>query len=290
MLLYRAFNPLTKLALFIASRSWTLAIMRLALKPFKMRTDRPVSLGEDTLYVNSIDRLAAAFLWKLSLKAGLEARIYRDCVKPGMTVLEIGANIGFFTLLFSRLSGKAGKVIAFEPDPGNFRLLEKNIKANDRGNVLCVRKAVSDKTGPERLFRSEEHHGDHRTFDSADGRESVEIEAVAIDGFLPAGSSVDFIKMDIQGAEYSALLGMEGTIRNSARLVMLCEFSPALIRRAGASPEAMLNKLAGYGFSLKYLDEGTHSIQSASQGELLALCPGEKYLNLLLEKNTGRKG
>ena len=287
MFLSRAFNPLTKLAFYVATRSWTRRLLRLALKPFKMKKDRPVSLGEDTLYVNSIDRLAAAFLWKLSLKTGLEARIYRDSIKPGMTVLEIGANIGFFTLLFSRLAGKTGRVIAFEPDPGNFRLLEKNVKVNDRGNVLCVRKAVSDKAGAERLFRSEEHHGDHRTFDSADGREAVEIEAVAIDGFLPPGSTVDFIKMDIQGAEYSALAGMESTLRNSGRLAMLCEFSPGLIRRAGASPEALLAKLAGHGFSLKYLDEGTHSLKSASPEELLALCPGEKYLNLLLEKNTG---
>lgn len=285
-------KPLADLALFIG-----LILLRpggpakravsFALRPFKMKNDILVRRGGEKAYVNSVDRLAAALLWKYSLFSGFEERLYLDRVKAGMTVLEIGANIGFFTLLFSRLAGGAGRVISFEPDPGNFRLLEKNIEANACGNVVCVRKAVSDKTGAARLFRSEEHHGDHRIFDSSDGRGSVEIEAAAIDDFLPAGAAVDFIKLDVQGAEYAALLGMERTILTSGKLVMLCEFSPGLLIKAGAGPGEMLKKLAGYGFSLKYLDEETDSIKSATQEELLALCQGEKYLNLLLEKNPG---
>lgn len=280
----RALKPLARLAFFVASRNWTRALIRVALKPFKMKEDRAVRLGEATLYVNSIDRLVAALLWKHSLLSGDEARIYREFVKPDMTVLEIGANIGFFTLLFSKLAGPSGRVTAFEPDPGNFRLLEKNVKTNGRANVTCVRKAAAAKTGALKLFRSEEHHGDHRIFDSVDGRESVDIEAAAIDDFLPAGTVVDFIKMDIQGAEYSALLGMERTIKNSPKLVMVCEFSPDLLRKAGASPEDMLKKLSELGFAMKYLDEETHGARSASPAQLLALCPEENYLNLLLEK------
>jgi len=282
----RAFKPLAGLAMFIASRSWTRAILRVALKPFRMKEDKAVDLGGETLYVNSLDRLVAAHLWKHSLLSGHEARIYGDCVKPGMTVLEIGANIGFFTLLFSRLSGETGRVIAFEPDPGNFRLLKKNIKANGRKNTVCVGKAVSNETGTGRLFRSEEHHGDHRIFDSPDGRNSVAIETVAIDDYLTKGTTVDFIKMDIQGAEYSALLGMEKTIQNSARFVMICEFSPGLLRQAGADPEEFLKRLKALGLTINYLDEGKETIVPADAAELMGKCGEEGYLNLYLEKKS----
>ncbi len=284
MMLRLILKPLEDLALFIGSRDWTRRLARCALRPFKLKKDIRIRVGEDSLYVSSIDRLAAALLWKHSLLSGLEARIYRERVKPGMTVLEIGANIGFFTLLFSKLAGAAGKVIAFEPDPGNFRLLEKCVSANGMKNTLCVRKAVSDRTGDGLLFRSEEHHGDHRIFASADGRESVKIETAAIDDFLPAGERVDFIKMDIQGAEYSALLGMETAILRSAPLTMLCEFSPGMLRTAGADPAEFLKKLLALGFTLKYLDGRTDTAKAASPEELLGLCPGNKYLNLLLEK------
>jgi len=95
---------------------------------------------------------------------------------------------------------------------------------------------------------------------------------------------VDFIKMDIQGAEYLALQGMEKTIRNSSPLAMLCEFSPALLRKAGADPAAFLKKLEAAGFSLRYLDEEKRALVPAGAEELLGKCPGGDYLNLYLEK------
>jgi len=263
--------------------------MRAALKLFKIKRDMTVRAGEEIIYVNSLDRLVAATLWKHSLLSGFESEIYKSTVKNGMTVLEIGANIGFFTMLFAKLAGENGKVFAFEPDPDNFRLLEKNIKANNYKNAECVRKAVSKRTGTARLFISEEHHGDHRIFDSFDGRRSVEIETVAIDDFMPQGASVDFIKMDIQGAEYSALQGMERTIKNSGPLIMLCEFSPALLRKAGSSPMEFLKKLETLGFALRYLDEDKNSIVRAGAAELLGKCKGKDYLNLYLE-NKPRTG
>lgn len=237
-----------------------------------------------SLYVRTPDRLAAALLCKYSMASSLEAELYRARIKPGMTVLEIGANVGFFTLLFSGLAGEQGRVLAFEPDPSNFRLLEKSAAESGRANITCRQAAVSDRSGTLKLFISEENRGDHRVYDCGDGRGCVDVQAASIDEVLGAGGRADFIKMDIQGAEYRALLGMERTVRNSPGLAMLCEFSPGLIRKAGDSPAALLEKLSEYGFGLSYLDEGSHSLRTASPAELLALCPGEKYLNLLLEK------
>jgi len=240
-----------------------------------------------SLYVRTPDRLIAALLWKYSIPSSMEVEIYRDRIKPGMTVLEIGANVGVFTLLFSGLAGEKGRVLAFEPDPSNFRLLEKSVAENERGNIVCRQAAVSDKSGALKLYISEENRGDHRVYDSGDGRGCIDVEAVSVDEALGPGARVDFIKMDIQGAEYPALLGMADTVRNSPELVMLCEFSPGLVERSGYSPEALLLKLVEYGFSLNYLDEETRSVKSASPAELLKITPrGDKYLNLLLEKKA----
>lgn len=252
--------------------------------------DIKVSFPGYSVFVRTPDRLIAALLCKYSFPSSLEAEIYRSRVKPGMTVVEIGANVGFFTLLFSGLAGESGRVLAFEPDPSNFRLLERSARENSRGNINCRQAAVSDRAGTLKLFISEENRGDHRVYDCGAGRECVEVPAVSIDEALGPGAKADFIKMDIQGAEYPALLGMEGTVRNSPGLAMLCEFTPGLMRKCGSSPEAMLEKLREYGFSLAYLDEASHSMKSASPAELLALCPGEKYLNLLLEKDPGGAG
>lgn len=246
--------------------------------------DIEVSFPGYSLYVRAPDRLIAALLCKYSFDSSLEVELYRNRVKPGMTVLEIGANVGFYTLLFSGLAGEKGRVLAFEPDPENFRLLSKSAAGSATANITCRQAAVADKGGALKLFLSEENRGDHRVYDSGEGRGCVEVQAVSVDEALGRGARADFIKMDIQGAEYRALLGMESTVKNSPGLCMLCEFSPALVRQAGDSPEAMLQKLLEYGFSLKYLDESAHAVRSASPEELLALCPGEKYLNLLLEK------
>jgi len=246
--------------------------------------DIKVSFPGYSIFVRTPDRLIAALICKHSMPGGLEAEIYRSRVKPGMTVAEIGANVGFFTLLFSGLAGPAGRVLAFEPDPENFRLLEKNAAANGRANISCRRAAVTDKAGSLKLYLSGENRGDHRIYDCGEGRPCVEIPAVSLDGELGPGGRVDFIKMDIQGAEYKALLGMEATIRNSPSLAMLCEFTPGLIRKAGDSPEKLLEKFLECGFSLSYLDEDSRAVRPASPAGLLALCPGEKYLNLLLEK------
>lgn len=248
------------------------------------RADIAVNTKEGVVHTNSPDRLLAALLWKYRLGSSLEYSLYSSLIRPGMTVLDIGANIGFLTLLFSRLAGGTGKVIALEPDPGNFGLLRRNVEANGRLNVRCENMAAAPEEGTIRLFRSEEHHGDHRIFDSGDGRDSIEIRAASIDDLLGPGGKADFIKIDVQGAETLVLKGMGRTIRESPGLKILCEFCPYLLEKAGASPDALLDMFASYGFGVKYLDEDLHSLKPASREELKRLCPGENYLNLLLEK------
>jgi len=131
-----------------------------------------------------------------------ETELVKKEIKKGDVVLDIGANIGYYTLIYAKLVGEEGKVFAFEPDPDNFALLKKNVEINGYRNVILAQKAVSNKTGKIRLYLSEVNKGDHRIYDSHDGRKSIEIETIRLDDYFKNYNvRIDFIKMDVQGAE-----------------------------------------------------------------------------------------
>ncbi len=183
-----------------------------------------------------------------------ETRLVQRLVRPGQNVLDVGANIGYYTLLFARQVGPAGSVVSFEPDPDNRALLARNVHANGYRNVTIVPDALWETTGPLRLYISETNRGDHRVFAAEEEqRRVVEIGAVALDDFLAGGDGrgrVDFIKMDIQGAEAMALRGMRRTLAANPHLQLLSEFWPGGIRRAGGDPAAYLAALREHGFAI----------------------------------------
>ena len=218
-----------------------------------------------------------------------ERRITAEEITRGDVVVDIGANIGFFTLHFARLVGPEGHVFAFEPDPGNFRLLQQNVQENGYENVTLIPKAVSNSSGKTRLFLCDSNVGDHRIYDSpGEERTSVEIETIRLDDFL-AGSErpVDFIKMDIQGAEMLALEGMESTLRDNPTLKMLFEFWPSGLVKCGTDPEDLLAFIRRCGFRILELDDDNETVVSVENDrELLAKYPPNRvqHTNLLCER------
>ena len=144
--------------------------------------------------------------------------------------------------------------------------------------------AISDKTGKLKLFICEEHKGDHRIFDSHDGRESIEIETLRLDDFFFRNEKIDFIKMDIQGAEYLALLGMNDLIIRNEKLIIISEFSPSLLTKSGFSAEFFIDKIMSHGFKLKFINEKKKTIDPISRDDLIKLCKGENYVSLYLAR------
>jgi FkbM family methyltransferase len=210
-----------------------------------------------------------------------ETALLRTLVTPGETLLDLGANVGYYTLLLSGLA-KEGAVYAFEPDPGNFRLLTRNVELNDLHNVTLVRKAVSDFNGQARLYLAGYNQGDHRLFDSGDGRSSVCVDVVRLDDFLAdRPGRIGFVKMDIQGCEARALAGMAG-ILDTHRPDILMEFWPAGIRMSGQDPQQTLERLAERGYGIHSLDGRPAQIP----GILESLSTEEAWTNLLC---TGRR-
>lgn len=180
----------------------------------------------------------------------------RKAVRPGMTVLDVGANIGFYTLLFSKLVGKEGHVIAFEPDPLNFSHLTANTRK--LANVTACQMACAEKSQMLKLYLSDTFNVDHQTFDSGEGRAYVETKSVSIDDYLTNNEShnrkIDFIKVDVQGYDFHVIKGAVRTIEGASSLVMLGEMWPYALHKAGVRPDEYLSLLERLGFSLTFPD------------------------------------
>lgn len=123
-------------------------------------------------------------------------------IKPGSVVFDIGANIGFFSLLASRLVGTHGAVYAFEPHPRNAAILRRHVTLNHASNVTVIEAAVSDRSGQVRLMGD----GSTARVDS----QGVSVAALALDDLHDDGNirTPVVIKMDVEGAELAALKGM----------------------------------------------------------------------------------
>lgn len=216
-----------------------------------------------------------------------ETELVRKEIKRGNVVLDIGANIGYYTLIFAKLVGEDGKVFAFEPDPTNFALLKKNIEINGYKNVVLVQKAVSDKSGKIKLYLSESNEADHRIYDSRDGRKFVEIEGVKLDDYFKNyDGKIDFIKMDIQGAEGRAVQGMTDLLKKNKNIKVTSEFWPIGLKRSGVDPADYLKLLLAQGFKLYEINEQKKLLHPANIANMLKTYVPEKenYTNLLCVK------
>lgn len=158
----------------------------------------------------------------------------RKAVKEGDTVIDIGANIGYFTVLLANLVGPKGKVYAFEPDPRNFHLLERTIERNGWTHVIAEQKAVSNKAGEFLLYQSQSWSSNALT--PCEHISAVQVPVVILDDFLSDEPHIDFVKMDMDGSEPLAIQGMAELIQRSPNLQVLVEYQPGNLKRYLSNP------------------------------------------------------
>jgi len=224
--------------------------------PFLPWPDKITTSWNDIIYVPRRCPFSLLFLTEGQDSRG-STHVFRQHLGPGMTVVDIGAHIGYYTLQAARLVGKTGRVYAFEPEPQNFALLTKNIELNDYRNVVCVPQAVSSKSGTGELFVSRFSVTHSLSPDSARSSEKISIKMTSLDDFFQEAGwrPVNFIKMNIEGWEYYALKGMEKLARLSRRLNMMLEYHPDELHKAGVTPSALLNMISDMGFNYYLIDE-----------------------------------
>lgn len=253
-------------------------------KVVKSKRDFSMNVNGRLMYANSFDRLITLLLWKNSWKESFEINTLKNIIKPGMCVVDIGANIGFHTLHMAELVGNDGKVVAFEPDPENFRLLKKAISANNISNVSLIQKAVCNQSGTSHLYLSGGNKGDHRIFDSKDNRNNIPIEALKLDDIAADLPKIDVIKIDIQGSEILALRGMKNIIDSNNQLIVLCEYAPSLLKLAGHTDEEFSELIRHLNLNISLIDEKNKSLVPIKHGDLSGICDQNSYINLYLSK------
>jgi FkbM family methyltransferase len=175
-----------------------------------------------------------------NIKDRKEFSIISELIKPGDTVVDIGANIGVYTRRLAKLTGNSGEVYAFEPDPRNFLFLSRF--ARNTPAIKAFNAAVSDREGTIDLYFSGDMNTDHRTYPTTERRTKRQVISHSLDSYLN-GKTVDFIKMDIQGFEYMALKGMRNTLSSSPQLIILMELWPHGLKEATSSCEEVIESL-----------------------------------------------
>ena len=191
-----------------------------------------------------------------------EVEVFRKDVKPGMTVVDMGANIGYYTVIAAGRVGPVGRVFAYEPEDKNFAILKKNIARNGFSWATPAQLALSDKAGAHTLFLADAHSGLHSFANNRNQRGKVEVACDTLDGSLKRQGSpkVDIIKMDIEGAEILAIDGMRETLAANRNIVVFSEFNPKAIQGLSRRPIELLEKLRDQGLSLSVIDEDTHGL------------------------------
>ena len=220
-----------------------------------------------------------------------EAKIMEEKIKVGNIVVDVGANIGLHTLNMAKIVGNTGQVFAFEPDPSNFEILEKNVKINNYQNIILEQKAVGDKHGRTTLYQSD-NPGNHRLFPlTKQAKGQIQVELTSLDKYFTdsnLANKINFIKIDVEGFEFSVLKGMKNILKNNKKIKILFENMQINTIQAGFTPIKVLNYLTSYDFKLFCLDDSTKKLLHVSNNEeILKLCATPNNyisINLFCEK------
>lgn len=246
-----------------------------------------IAIGKNKYTAKTFDRVMALFFWKHGMLESYETENIKNMISEDMVVLDIGANIGYYTLIFSDLVGNGGVVYAFEPDPDNYMTLTENVKANHCNNVVALSKAVAQKNGSVTLYRNEGNRGDHSIHDyTGDKKNTVIVDCVSLDSYFSQGTKVHFVKMDIQGAEPEAFEGMKRILKENTDIMLLTELMPANYADTGKGAQDFLKMLDHeYGFIVYYVDGTRKKLVRLNEDEIQKKCFGGKSINVVLKRN-----
>lgn len=248
-----------------------------------------------------------------------ETQLILRQTKKGDVVVDVGANIGYYTVLLADKVGKTGKVYAFEPDIISFEILKKNIEANNLKNVVAINVGVGSKNETKMLYKSEENLGDHKLFNDqflmsnvqktqnppvgkptsslnppkadafrrAGEREAIKI--IKLDDYL-ADIKVNLIKIDTQGWEPEVVEGAKEIIKKNKPIIFM-EYSPASYSLAKLDGQNMMKFLRSVYPKCWWIDEWLYIYKNLSQEKIDQICATNKtgYADLWMKKKFDYK-
>ncbi len=192
----------------------------------------------------------------------LETALFGAILRPGDRVADVGANVGWFSLLAARLVGPAGEVHSFEANRDTFALLQDNLALNAFAQVVPHCLAVGEQAGHARIAPREAGNAGADGVELADGG-GDSVPLIRLDQVLAEGP-LRLIKLDIEGWEAKALRGAEGLLRRTEAPDLVFEFTPEFLSAAGDDPRELVGWLQGLGYLVRVVDKtGMHAPDDA---------------------------
>ena len=255
----------------------------------RVRPEVVVDVGPDKIALDLRDPVIArgVFIGRqydphvLAIVEGLNLR--------GKTCVDVGANVGLYSMALSRFVGPDGNVIAFEPERRNYELLVRNRALNNASQLKCVNAAVGATVGTTTLAVNPHNWGDHWIANGTSDPAWASMQTcdlVTLDDQLasvPAGQ-VGFIKLDVQGYELSVLAGMSQVIARNPDAVLLVEVAPRQLKNAGTSAKELVERLVEAGFGGWDVMPGR--VLPLAGPASYDLMQGNHWADLLLARNT----
>ncbi len=232
------------------------------------------------LYLHRDDRVMTPLIADQGVWEAEETAFLRATLRPGDTFLDVGANVGYMTVLGGRSVGRHGRVVAVEPEPRNLALLRANLWRNQlTAEVLPL--AAFSRPGFLSLVLSELNRGDHQVHEY--GGEGPIIPCARLDHVI--AGRIDVAKIDTQGVDHEVLEGMAGLISRNPEIIVLSEFWLEGLEARGIDASRVLVRYRELGFEIGLLEPGGRS-RAASDAEVLDACRRWQglYVNLVLAR------
>jgi FkbM family methyltransferase len=210
---------------------------------------RAVRVGSDTVYPDTVDGWLTAQAWRLGLRDGGAQRLIAREMPVGGVAVDVGAYLGWYSVALARRAGVSGRVIALEPETGNFDLLTRAVGAGRFPQIDPRQVAAAEYSGWTSLYVATGDRGDHRIVPALEERCMRTVRGVSVDDLVAEVPRLDFLKISAQGAEVSVLRGARRVLEREPALRILCAVAPELLTRAGASPAALFEPLEALGFA-----------------------------------------
>ena len=227
---------------------------------------RPLELwvhSEGDLHVSR--SIAENGIWEV-----FETQLVLNYLKSGDCFVDVGANIGYYSVLAAEQVGRQGYVAAFEPEPKNFSLLQKNIAHNGYDFIDAQFAGLSNKNTAAKIFLNKTNYGDHQIYDAGEQREACDIQLLNGAEYLSSYiQKIDFLKVDTQGAEFQVIEGLLPLLKKSLpTLKMIVEFWPYGLRKSGSSAHALLDILMPLTLPVHIIDHIEHKLIACTEQQL----------------------
>lgn len=239
-------------------------------------------LSDLNLFVSNKDSGLGLMLRSKGEFEPVQSKLFTRAIKKGDVIFDIGANIGYYTVLASKLVDLKGKVYAFEPDPDNLKLLEKNILLNKCSNVVVVPMAVSERAGTLTFKKDLSNPGESKISEKG----NVKVKATTLDKFITSRriKKIDLIKVDVEGAEINVLKGAR-TLIGRKDIKMFFECNPKVLRTFGFGVNELLFEAKRLGFRLlQIINERGRKKVGFSPRALKNALRKSSYVSLYAEK------